>query len=82
MEVNCLQAVSYTHLEGRDFQSVLQEIQAYLSKEYSNPVTGDGNEEIKAQIRRFAGKYIPVSYTHLDVYKRQGGWRKGRKCHY
>ena len=44
--------------EGRDFQSVLQEIQAYLSKEYSNLVTGDGNEEIKAQIRRFAGKYI------------------------
>lgn len=39
--------------EGRDFQSVLQEIQAYLSKEYSNLVTGDGNEEIKAQIRRF-----------------------------
>jgi pilus assembly protein CpaF len=38
--------------EGRDFQSVLQEIQAYLSKEYSNLVTGDGNEEIKAQIRR------------------------------
>ena len=37
--------------EGRDFQSVLQEIQAYLSKEYSNLVTGDGNEEIKAQIR-------------------------------
>ena len=44
--------------EGRDFQSVLQEVQAYLSKEYSNLVTGDGNEEIKAQIRRFAGKYI------------------------
>ena len=37
---------------------MLQEIQAYLSKEYSNLVTGDGNEEIKAQIRRFAGKYI------------------------
>ena len=25
--------------EGRDFQSVLQEIQAYLSKEYSNPLS-------------------------------------------
>ena len=48
--------------EGRDFQSVLQEIQAYLSKEYSNLVTGDGNEEIKAQIRRFAGKITVYKY--------------------
>lgn len=34
--------------EGRDFQSVLQEIQAYLSKEYSNLVTGDGNRRNKS----------------------------------
>lgn len=44
--------------EGRDFSSVLREVQAYLSKEYSSLVTGDGSEEVKAQIRRFAGKYI------------------------
>ena len=43
---------------SRDFSSVLREVQAYLSKEYSNLVTGDGSEEVKAQIRRFAGKYI------------------------
>ena len=43
---------------SRDFPSVLREVQAYLSKEYSNLVTGDGSEEVKAQIRRFAGKYI------------------------
>lgn len=43
---------------SRDFPSVLQEVQAYLSKEYSSLVTADGNEEVKAQIRRFAGKYI------------------------
>ena len=42
----------------RDFTSVLREVQAYLSKEYSNLVTGDGSEEVKAQIRRYAGKYI------------------------
>lgn len=42
----------------RDFTSVLREVQAYLSKEYSSLVTADGNEEAKAQIRRFAGKYI------------------------
>lgn len=43
---------------SRDFASVLREVQAYLSKEYSSLVTGDGSEEVKAQIRRFAGKYI------------------------
>lgn len=43
---------------SRDFPSVLREVQAYLSKEYSSLVTADGNEEVKAQIRRFAGKYI------------------------
>ena len=42
----------------RDFSSVLREVQEYLSKEYSNLVTADCSEEVKAQIRRFAGKYI------------------------
>ena len=44
--------------ENRDFSSVLREVQAYLSKEYSSLVTAGNNEEIKSQIRRFAGKYI------------------------
>lgn len=44
--------------ESRDFSSVLREVQAYLSKEYSSLVTAGNNEEIKSQIRRFAGKYI------------------------
>lgn len=44
--------------EKRDFSSVLREVQAYLSKEYSSLVTADSSEEIKFQIRRFAGKYI------------------------
>ena len=42
----------------RDFADVLREIQGYLSKEYSDLVAADGNEEVKDQIRRFAGKYI------------------------
>ena len=29
----------------------------------------------KGQIRRFLNYYLPVSYTHLDVYKRQAGRR-------
>nr|WP_308625366.1 ATPase, T2SS/T4P/T4SS family [uncultured Eisenbergiella sp.] len=44
--------------KNRDFTSVLREVQAYLSKEYSSLVTEDTTEEVKAQIRRFAGKYI------------------------
>lgn len=43
---------------SRDFPSVLREVQAYLSKEYSSLVTEDTTDEVKAQIRRFAGKYI------------------------
>lgn len=33
-------------------------MQAYLSKEYSSLVTEDTTDEVKVQIRRFAGKYI------------------------
>ena len=42
----------------RDFADVLREIQGYLSKEYSDLVAADGSEEVKTQIRRYAGKYI------------------------
>lgn len=42
----------------RDFADVLREIQGYLSKEYSDLVAADGSEEVKTQIRRFAGKYV------------------------
>lgn len=47
-----------TDKKGRDFSTVLREVQGYLSKEYSNLVTSAGSEEAKAQIRRYAGKYI------------------------
>ena len=42
----------------REFSEVLREVQEYLSKEYSSLVTAAGGEEAKAQIHRFAGKYI------------------------
>ena len=51
--------------EGRDFQSVLQEIQAYLSKEYSNLVTGDGNERNKST----DPPNLPGSIFRITVYK-------------
>ena len=55
---------------GRDFSSVLKEVQAYLSKEYSSLVTADGSGEARAQIRRFAGKYIQdhrISVPGMDT---------------
>ena len=42
----------------REFSEVLREVQEYLSKEYSSLVTAAGSEEAKAQLYRFAGKYI------------------------
>lgn len=56
--------------ESRDFPSVLKEVQAYLSKEYSSLVTAEGSEEARAQIRRFAGKYIQdhrISVPGMDA---------------
>ena len=44
--------------KSREFASVLREVQAYLSKEYSSLVSEDTTDEVKVQIRRFAGKYI------------------------
>ncbi len=56
--------------EGRDFSSVLKEVQAYLSKEYSSLVTAEGSGDARAQIRRFAGKYIQdhrISVPGMDT---------------
>lgn len=56
--------------QGRDFSSVLKEVQAYLSKEYSSLVTAEGSEDARAQIRRFAGKYIQdhrISVPGMDT---------------
>ncbi len=56
--------------EGRDFSSVLKEVQAYLSKEYSSLITAEGSEDARAQIRRFAGKYIQdhrISVPGMDT---------------
>lgn len=55
---------------GRDFASVLKEVQAYLSREYSSLVTAEGSGEARAQIRRFAGKYIQdhrISVPGMDT---------------
>lgn len=52
--------------QKREFADVLREVQGYLSKEYSSLVTADGSEEAKAQIRRFAGKYIQDNRIRVE----------------
>lgn len=52
--------------EKREFSAVLREVQGYLSKEHSSLVTADGSEEAKAQIRRFAGKYIQDNRIRVE----------------
>ena len=47
----------HRRMKGRDFPvRAAGDYRRIFPKEYSNLVTGDGNEEIKAQIRRFAGE--------------------------
>ena len=70
--------------KGRAFSDVLKEVQEYISSKYSTLMVEGGSEEVKQQVKRYITKYIcdyritvkgktqePVSYTHLDVYKRQ-----------
>ena len=42
----------------RDFTSVLQEVQEYISSKYATLIMDDGGEEVKAQIKRYITKYV------------------------
>ena len=44
--------------EGRDFSSVLQDVQEYISGKYSTLITEGGDEDAKAQIKRYISKYV------------------------
>ena len=44
--------------EGRDFRSVLQDVQEYISGKYSTLITDGGDEDAKAQIKRYISKYV------------------------
>ena len=52
--------------EGQSFSDVLREVQEYLSREYSSLVTETDSGEAKAQIRRYAGKYIQDHRIRVD----------------
>ena len=43
---------------ARDFNSVLHEVQEYISGKYAALITDGGTEEVKAQIKRYITKYV------------------------
>ena len=43
--------------EGKDFSSVLNDVQTYISANYSTLITGN-SEDAKAQMKRYITKYI------------------------
>lgn len=44
--------------EGQDFNTVLQDVQEYISGKYSALITEGGSEDAKAQIKRYITKYV------------------------
>lgn len=48
----------FTPEEERDFQTVLKDIQEYISSKYSTLILEDGNEEVKEHIKRYISKYV------------------------
>ena len=47
----------FTPESGADFQSVLRDVQEYISSKYSTLIT-QGGEDAKAQIKRYIAKYV------------------------
>ncbi|AGA68838.1 Flp pilus assembly protein, ATPase CpaF [Desulfitobacterium dichloroeliminans LMG P-21439] len=42
----------------REFNSVLQEVQEYITGKYATLITDGGTEEVKAQVKRYITKYV------------------------
>lgn len=48
----------FTPEEDQDFQTVLKEIQEYISSKYSTLILENGNEEVKEHIKRYISQYV------------------------
>ncbi|AMJ41538.1 hypothetical protein [Anaerotignum propionicum] len=44
--------------EGRDFSSVLKDVQEHISSNYSQLITNDDLQDAKEQMKRYIGKYV------------------------
>ena len=80
-------AVSYTHLRMRFMDMVMEEVMRAAGNDMAVLVKTNmrdgfkGGMEIDEAVQG-AKRFVPVSYTHLDVYKRQVGChgRRHRNC--
>ena len=62
---SCVTTVSYTHLQTVNPDSSYDALSSVTVGAISNTYIGSG------VTKKSAATYTPVSYTHLDVYKRQ-----------
>ena len=75
--------ITGTGMSSADMGNVYGVIKAYSSRVGAGPFvtelldeTGDRIRELGHEYGTTTGRPRPVSYTHLDVYKRQGGCRR------
>ena len=72
---HCVTAVSYTHLDVYKRQLMIPTTAGTGSEATPNAIVAVPEQELKVGIvsdAMIADNVLPVSYTHLDVYKRQG----------
>lgn len=61
----------FTPESGVDFQSVLRDVQEYISGKYSTLIT-QGGEDAKAQIKRYIAKYVQDRRIAVEGYDATG----------
>lgn len=58
--------------DSRDFNSVLKEVQEYISGKYSSLITNGGDEDAKSQIKRYITKYVQDQRIAVKGYSADG----------
>lgn len=61
----------FTPESGSDFQSVLRDVQEYISSKYSTLIT-QGGEDAKTQIKRYISKYVQDRRIAVEGYDAPG----------
>ena len=70
-----MEPVSYTHLQGLDKESDLIVAKLTAILRLANSLDRSHKQKMKG-VKATLQDNEPVSYTHLDVYKRQQGERR------
>lgn len=56
--VSGTQEIFFSPQDTKDFQSVLKDVQEYISSKYSTLILDGGDDEVKQQIKRYISKYV------------------------